>query len=144
MPDSRFRIKAESENETKTLVKARKFHLVVDEPPELGGKDEGANPVEYVLTALAGCLNVMGHLIAKEMGIRMNGLRIDIMGDLNADKLFGKPTEDRAGYKNIEAKITPDCDADSESLEKWIKEVEARCPVSDNLINPTPVKIALK
>jgi len=144
MPDMRVRVSAEAEGDTKTAVIARQFHLVVDEPPQLGGNDEGANPVEYVLTALAGCLNVMGHVIAKEMGIELRGLRIDIKGDLNPDKLFGKPTEDRAGFKGIQATMKPDCDADEATLKAWLEAVESRCPVSDNLINPTPVSIVVK
>lgn len=144
MPDMRVRISAESGGPTKTLVKARNFQLIVDEPPELGGNDEGANPVEFVLAGLAGCLNVMGHLVAGEMGISLRGLRIDIMGELNPEKLFGKPTTDRAGYKTIEAVVKPDCDADKATLEKWLETVESRCPVSDNLANTTPVSIKLK
>lgn len=144
MPDMRVRISAEAGGPTKTLVKARNFQLIVDEPPELGGNDEGANPVEFILAGLAGCLNVMGHLVAGEMGISLRGLRIDIMGELNPEKLFGKPTTDRAGYKTIEAVVKPDCDADKATLEKWLEAVESRCPVSDNLANTTPVSIKLK
>lgn len=54
MGDMNFRIKAESFNPTKTVVKARTFELVVDEPNELGGTNEGANPVEYLMAAFAG------------------------------------------------------------------------------------------
>lgn len=39
MADLKFRVKAYSENPTKTIVKARGFELVVDEPADLGGTD---------------------------------------------------------------------------------------------------------
>lgn len=39
----------------KSEVRIRQFHLDVDEPEALGGKDQGPNPVEYVLAALASC-----------------------------------------------------------------------------------------
>ena len=32
------------------------FELHADEPPILAGEDEGANPVEHLLNALAGCV----------------------------------------------------------------------------------------
>lgn len=143
MSDLRFRVRAQAENPTKTSVKARNFHLVIDEPPDLGGTDAGANPVEYVIAALSGCLNVMGHLIAKEMGMDLKGLKIDIVGELNPDGLFGNETEDRVGYKNIKVTLRPDCDAEPAVLDEWAKRVEARCPVSDNLANPTPLQISL-
>ncbi|NTV18370.1 MAG: OsmC family protein [Bacteroidales bacterium] len=144
MADSRFRVKAHSENQAKTIVKARQFEIVVDEPAELGGTDTGANPVEYVLAAFAGCINVMAHVIAKEMNFELRGVKIDISGDLNPARLFGLSYEDRAGYKQIEVRIKPDCDADAETLKKWKEAIENRCPVSDNLQNPTPVKIEVK
>jgi uncharacterized OsmC-like protein len=137
-------VKAHSENQAKTIVKARQFEIVVDEPAELGGTDTGANPVEYVLAAFAGCINVMAHVIAKEMNFELRGVKIDISGDLNPARLFGLSYEDRAGYKQIEVRIKPDCDADAETLKKWKEAIENRCPVSDNLQNPTPVKIEVK
>jgi uncharacterized OsmC-like protein len=143
MSDLKFRIKAESASAAKTIVKARNFEIIVDEPEDLGGSNTAPNPVEYVLAAFAGCLNVMGHLIAAEMGFELRNLKIDIDGDLNPAKLFGKSDEDRAGYKNIVVKMKPDCDADDATLEKWLHTVEQRCPVSDNIQHTTPVKVEL-
>ena len=117
--------------------------MIIDEPADLGGTNDGANPVEYVLAALSRCLNVMCHVVAKEMNITLKGVEIKLSGILNPDKLFGKETTDRAGYKEIKVEINPDTDADKETLEQWVKVVEARCPVSDNLANPTPIHISL-
>lgn len=141
MSDLTFRIKAESASAAKTIVKARNFEVVVDEPESLGGSNEAPNPVEYVLAAFAGCLNVMGHLVASEMGFELRSLKIDISGNLNPAKLFGQSFDERAGYKGITVKLTPDCDADEATLNEWIHAVESRCPVSDNLQNTTPVKV---
>jgi len=144
MPDMIFRISAVSDNPGRVTVKTRNFTMIVDEPPNLGGTDQGANPVEYVLAALAGCLNVVGHIVAKEMEIKLKGLSIEISGVLNPDKLFGKETGERAGYKNIDVVVKVDTNADENTLKKWIETVEKRCPVSDNLQNPTPVSIRVE
>ena len=143
MSNLKFNITAQSASPARTIVKARNFEIIVDEPEDLGGSNTAPNPVEYVLAAFAGCLNVMGHLIAGEMGFELRSLKIDIAGDLNPAKLFGKSDEDRAGYKNIVVEIKPDCDADDATLEKWLHAVEQRCPVSDNIQNATPVKVTL-
>jgi uncharacterized OsmC-like protein len=143
MPDLIFNAKAKSENPTKTMVETSCFKLTIDEPESLGGTNDGANPVQYLLASLGGCLNVMGHLIAKEMNFNLKCLEINMEGDLNPAKLFGQQTEDRAGYKEIRVIIKPDADADRETLEKWLNTIESRCPVNDNLTNPTPVKISL-
>lgn len=143
MADSKFRVKARSENPTKVVVKARSFEMIIDEPTEQGGTNDGANPVEYVLAALSGCLNVMCHLIANEMEFTLRGVEIKIAGSLNSDKLMGKETTDRAGFKEVDVEIIPDTDADDDTLKKWIKVVEERCPVSDTISNSTPLKITL-
>lgn len=143
MADMKFKIDAKMASKAKTVVKARNFEIIVDEPVALGGTDSAPNPVEYVLTAFAGCLNVMGNLIAGEMGFELRALDIEISGTLNPDKLFGKSDAERAGYKSITVKLTPDCDADKATLEKWMHAVEDRCPVSDNIQNITEVKVEL-
>ncbi len=144
MADIKFRVRAHSENATKTVVSARKFNMVIDEPADLGGSDAGPNPVEYVLAAFAGCLNVMGHIIAKEMNFELRSIQIDLSGNLNPARLFGMSFDERAGYKEIVVVLKPDCDADDDTLEKWAKEIENRCPVSDNIQHTTPVKIKVK
>ena len=144
MADLKVRIRAQKASDAKTIVKARNFEIIVDEPEDLGGTDVAPNPVEYVLAAFAGCLNVVGNLIAKEMGFELKDLQIDICGDLNPAKLFGQSDAERAGFKNIEVKMTPICDADEATLNEWLRKVESRCPVSDNITNATPVTISLK
>jgi uncharacterized OsmC-like protein len=122
-------------------VKARNFKLVVDEPAGLGGTDDGPNPVEYLLAGYAGCLNVVAHLVAKEQGLDIKKLAINVDGDINPARLFGQSNDDRAGFKSIRVNIAIETDADQPAIDKWIKEVENRCPVNDNITNPTPVEV---
>lgn len=143
MADLKFRVKAHSENPTMTKVKARGFEMVIDEPEQLGGTDQGANPVEYQLAAFSGCINVMGHLIAKEMNMNLEGMEIDISGVLNPNRLFGTSMEERAGYKKINVKIKPNSTADTKTLDVWKQAISDRCPVSDNLENDTPIDIVV-
>jgi len=144
MKDLKFRVLAHSENPTKTVVKARGFEIIIDEPESLGGTNEGANPVEYMLAAFCGCINVMGHVIAKEMEFELRSLKIKMCGNLNPQRLFGSSFEERAGYKGINVSIAPDSDAPIEILEEWMAKIENRCPVSDNLSNKTPINLLLK
>lgn len=144
MPNVKFSVHAERENPTKVKVNASKFTMIVDEPANLGGTDDGANPVEYVLAALAGCLNVVGNMVAKEMGFEIKALSFDVEGELDPAGFMGKAKDVRPGYQEIIVKANVDSDADEETLNKWLEVIESRCPVSDNLANATPVKIRLK
>lgn len=141
MTDLNFAIKGISENPTKFVAEARNFKIVIDEPPTLGGTDHGANPVEYLLASYAGCLNVMGHLIAGELGFKLDKLEIEMNGNLNPERLFGKSFNERAGFKNIQVKLKPFAAVTPELLQKWVQEVENRCPVNDNLLNKTPIEV---
>lgn len=141
MPKMKSLVTAVSENPTKTIVEARGFKIVIDEPENFGGTNDGANPVEYVLSALAGCLNVVSHLVAKEMGFELRGVKMNIEGELDPSKFMGQDTKERAGFQSIKVSLKPDCDADADTLAKWLKIVESRCPVSDNLASATPVEI---
>ena len=139
----KFKINAVSESPTRTVVSARDFKMVIDEPQNLGGDDTGANPVEYLLGALSGCLNVVGHMVAKEMGFDFHGMQIDIEGGLNPAKFMGLSSDERTGYQYINVKIRPNTNVEEEVLAKWVKAVEERCPVSDNIGNATPISIDL-
>ncbi len=144
MADSRIRVKATSGNNTKTVVQAKAFSMIIDEPLALGGTNEGANPIEYMLAALSGCLNVVSHMIAKEMEFELRGLEIEIEGNLNPAKYMGMSDAERTGLKEVNVKLKPDTDADEITLKKWVQAVEGRCPVSDNIANATPVRISLE
>jgi uncharacterized OsmC-like protein len=144
MADLSFEVSAQSHTPTKVSVSARNFTLVIDEPPALGGDDHGANPVEFVLAGLTGCLNVVAHLVAKELGIALRSLKIKASGAINPDRLLNVSSSDRAGYKSIHVELDADTDARPELLERWRRIIESRCPVSDNLLNATPVNLRLK
>ena len=139
----RFAVSAESESETKTVVEARDFEFVVDEPSSLGGTDDGPNPVEYLIGAWAGCLNVVVHTVGEERGIDLERVAIDIEGDLDPRKFLGIDEDPRAGYREINARIEVESDADEEALEALAAEVEERCPVGDNIENSTPTDVVI-
>jgi uncharacterized OsmC-like protein len=144
MSNLRFSVNGESNSTTQFVAKARHFKLVVDEPQELGGADEAANPVEYILAGLAGCINVVGHLVAKELGFVISKLNIDISGEINPDKLLGISNHERAGFQSIQINLNPETEADIVTLSQWLKIVEDRCPVKDNLRNETPVRLSVE
>ncbi len=137
----RFQVSANAESDTKTTVETRGFEFVVDEPAPLGGTDDGPNPVEYLLGAWAGCLNVVAHTVAEEYAFELEDVQVDLEGELNPARFLGLSDDPRAGYQEIEVTISVDTDADEATLEEWAAEVEERCPVGDNVQNATPATV---
>ena len=81
----------------------------------------GPNPVEYVLGAFAGYLNVMGHLIAQEMGVTITSMTNGIKGHLDPMSLLGKAPGIRPGFREIRAHYEIETDAPPEQLDQWLK-----------------------
>ena len=135
-------VEARRESGTRTTVEARDFELTIDEPEQMGGSNEGPNPLEYLLAAQAGCLNVTGQQIAGDMGIEIDEIRFSIEGDFNQAAFAGKD-DDRTGLQDIEVSMSVESDADQGTIEEWVKRTEARCPVSDNIQNETALDLTL-
>ena len=142
MPIAKIKIGAKSESITKTRVKAGEFELLLDEPRSMGGTNEAADPLQYLLAGFAGCMNVTAHSIASEMGINLKGLDIEIEGDLAIGPL--DDGKESAVFTEIRVKLNPEADACKDTLGKWAEQVEKRCAVSRTLQNNVGVKMGLK
>jgi uncharacterized OsmC-like protein len=70
-------------------------------------------------------------------------LKVDISGEINVDKFLGNPTSERAGFKSIQVIVKPNAEVTTDELQNWLSILESRCPVYDNLINQTPIKVSL-
>ena len=141
--DVTYEVTATSVSHSRADVSIRDFTVIIDEPEKLGGTNAGPNPIEIELASLAGCLNVTGHLVAKEMGISLEKLEMKVSGSLNPAKFMGRGSDERAGYKKITVSLDVDSDASAEDLERWRAQIEDRCPVSDNLSNGTEVEVRI-
>ncbi len=138
-----FNVELTTKSESQSEVQVRQFKVLIDEPSQLGGTDQAPNPVEYILCGLSGCMHILGFKVAKEMEMELTDLKINILGQLNPMKLFGMPTDDRAGYQGITIELHPVSNATPETLEQWKTIMAQRSPVLDNLINKTPVEVKI-
>ncbi|QRN84284.1 OsmC family protein [Chloroflexota bacterium] len=115
--------------------------LVVDQPAGMGGKDEGANPLQYQLVSLGGCIGTIALIVAKQERIALKALSVAVEADLDTDFLMGKTTEGRAGFTEIRVNATIDADMTDEEKKAFLERVDARCPISDILANESNVVI---
>jgi len=137
------RVHGESENATKMNLQSGKFKIVIDEPENMGGTDDGPSPIQVLLMALAGCLNVTGHEVARQRGLKLRKLKISIEGNMNACNFMGCSFEERAGFQQIKVHLKPDFeDVTEEDVENWAQETEARCPVTDNIKEATEIMVS--
>lgn len=123
---------------------ARNHTLCIDQPSVAGGTDSGPTPLEFYGLALAGCVSSIGRIVAKQKGIDLRGMEVSVSGDLDVDVLLGKNSDARAGFTGFTISVKIDADLDQSQKMEFLREVERRCPVSENTSNPTPVKIVVE
>lgn len=121
--------------------KARDFTFTVDEPPELGGSDQGPNPVEYVLGGLAACQEITYRLYADKLGIPLDGVSVKVKGDIDLRGFFAVDEAVRPGFENVTVEVEFDSPASDAKLQELKRTVDAHCPVLDILRNATPTEL---
>lgn len=114
-----------------------------DEPPVLLGKDQAANPVEFVLHALAGCLTSSLIYQAAARGIHIDAVDSELEGDIDLQGFLGLSDKVRNGYENIRVRFHIKSDAPRETLEELCRLAQARSPVFDTLSRPVPIDVQL-
>lgn len=117
----------------KTSVDIRDFApIVMDEPESLGGTDDGANPMEYVLAALTGCASVMISTISKEKNFQYSGVEFENSGVLDVRGLMGVPGV-TPHFQRVRYRVQLTTEESFERVEELRQEVERRCPVYNML-----------
>ncbi|MBN2164557.1 MAG: OsmC family protein [Pontiellaceae bacterium] len=136
-------IEAELGEQFKIESDIRGHKVIIDQPTVAGGTDQGPTPLELLFTSLAGCIGSIGRIIAMQKRLPVRGMRITVEGDLDTNGLLGKPIEGRVGFEGITIKVQIDGDLTYDEQNAFLHEVDSRCPVSENLLNATPVSIEI-
>ena len=116
------------------------FVLDNAEPPVLLGEDQGPNPVEYVLHALAGCMTTTMVYHAAARGIHIESVESELEGDLDLHGFLRMDDDVRNGFQNIRITFKVKSDATPEALADLAK----ISPVFDIVSNPVPVTVNME
>ena len=117
------------------------FTMIADEPPILAGNDDGANPVEYLLHALASCLTTSMVAHAAVRGIRIEAMTSELEGDLDLNGFLGLNPETPKGYTHIRAKFRVDA---AEGDIDTIRELANFSPVFNTLKNGVNIDVQVE
>lgn len=114
-------------------VKAGKHEFIIDEGKHMGGQDLGANPLQTVLGALAGCENAAARVIAREMNFDLQDLSFKIKGTFDPKGFMGDPNV-RPYFETITVEATVTTSESADRIKELQEKVESRCPVYTMLI----------
>ena len=115
--------------------------IIIDEPAELGGADMGPSPVEYILAALGGCLNILITSFADKYQVEINHVTIHVEGDLDPDGFMGKNPAVRPGFQQIRYNIKIDSPSPQVHVQQLLEHVKSICPVKDTLSGVPVIEI---
>ncbi len=117
------------------------FEFTNGEPPVLLGHNEGANPVEFLLHALAGCVTTTTVLHAAARGIEIESLSTRLTGDIDLQGLLAL-AEVPAGYGAIRIEMDVKAkNATDAELDDLIRFAQAHSPVCNTVCRPVPVTV---
>ena len=111
-----------------------------DEPPVLLGEDRGANPVEFLLHGLAGCLTTTLAFHAAMRGIEIEAISSELKGDIDLRGLLGLSDDVPKGYKKIEVLMK----VKTKAHRKTLRELAEFSPVYNTINGKTPVEVTIE
>lgn len=117
------------------------FSFTNGEPPILLGNNEGANPVEFLLHALAGCVTTTTVLHAAARGIQIHKLSTELVGNIDVQGLLALDDSVSVGYESISIKMDIEADCSDEEIDELIAFAKQHSPVCSTVCKPVPVTL---
>jgi uncharacterized OsmC-like protein len=107
VPQQGLRIQAIMETPHRTAIAANGKALKLDMLEMLGGTHKGIMPLEALLAAYAGSLNVVGNFVAKTMDFDLHGLEFTIWAEFDPSGIWGlKKVRKPILATHVEARVT--------------------------------------
>lgn len=111
------------------------FTLRVDEPLELGGTNQYANPQETLLAALNACMIAHYSIAAAMTGVKLEELSIETQGDIDIRGFLGIDSSVKPGYDSLSYRVTMKGDGTPEQFRAIHDTVSRLSPNRFNVAN---------
>ena len=114
----------------------RQFQIQIDEPCELCGSNQYANPQEYLLAATNACMMVGYATVAAVMGVTLSKLELEITGDIDLRGFLDIDPSVARGYERLHYTVRLAGDGTQKQFEKMHEVVQRTSPNYYNIANP--------
>ena len=119
------------------------FTVDADHPPQFAATDNGATPVEIVLSALASCLTAGVASVAQNRGVQLHKVTATVEGDMDLYGILGIDADVRNGFSAIRVSFEIDADATPDEIAALVAQSQKRSAVFDIVTNPTNVRVSV-
>ena len=113
---------------TQVSISDSEWTFQVDEPKEDGGSNSGPNPMHHLVASLAGCQNEQAQVVAEEMGIDADKIKIDLDIALNLSGFMGITQDSEGCFQEVLINAAVSGISDEQAMELGNR-VDARCPI---------------
>lgn len=127
-----FRVSGTHESPTKSRVRARDVEMVIDEPIERGGTNEGPMPVEAMIMGLVGCTHVISNKLARANEVEIAAMDIEVITlmDSHGTRLI-KPID--LPFPEVHIAIIAEMNGAPEAVAEVTRKLRDHCAVSKML-----------
>lgn len=119
------------------------FAIDADHPPQFAASDNGATPVEILLSALASCLTAGVASVAQNRGIQLRSVSAKVEGDMDLYGILGIDADVRNGFSAIRVSFDIDADASADEIAAVVAQSQKRSAVFDIITNPSNVHVSV-
>jgi putative redox protein len=123
------KMSATSTSHTRTDVSVRDLNVVIDEPAERGGTNQGATPTETLSCALAACINVISHMVAETLDVDLGEMTIDVATQFDRRGVMLEEEIDLP-FPQMDVDITVKTNASEEDIARVREGLAKYCPLS--------------
>ena len=113
----------------RTDVTVRDRAMVIDEPVERGGTNQGFTPTETLMASLVGCTNVITHKVAHKNGVDIKSMNVRLEAQFDRRGVTLQEEIERP-FTSVTLYIDLQTDADAAAVERVKRELAMFCPVS--------------
>jgi uncharacterized OsmC-like protein len=117
----------------------RRFQIQIDEPCELCGTNQFANPQEYLMAATNACMMVGYATVAAVMGVELTKLELEITGDIDLRGFLDIDPSVPRGYEGLHYTVRIAGNGTPEQFEKMHEVVQRTSPNYYNISKPIPL-----
>jgi putative redox protein len=114
---------------SRTDVAVRDRAMIIDEPLERGGTNQGFTPTETLMAALVGCTNVITHKVAHKNGVDIKSMNIRLEAQFDRRGVTLQEEIERP-FTAVTLHIDLETAADAAALERVKRELAMFCPVA--------------
>jgi uncharacterized OsmC-like protein len=111
---------------------------------KVGGYGDLPNPGHILCAALAGCMDSTVRMIADHLGVGIEHLEVDVIGEVDVRGCMAIESSIRSGFQKLrcEIRLEPAQGVDERLVRILLDQTEKLCVTLDTLRNGVPVDVA--